>query len=85
MMKCSREDCNEEAGWRIELVLRSSMDGTPAIGSMGLVVCFDHKDEVLVDDVLSDDTWKRIVDAMQEAGARLPVRDLTTAVTVPIS
>ena len=78
-MKCERKGCKGEARWYPVLELRAKGSNTVASGAMRqLGTCDACRETTTVDDVLSADTWAKIILTFRASGAAVPERHRTT-------
>lgn len=80
-MKCSRQNCSSglEARWYPVLELRAKGSNTVASGAMRqLGTCDACKETTILKDILTNDTWAKIVFTFRASGAAAPERHRTT-------
>lgn len=78
-MKCGIKTCTNEASWQLVLVLHPHPNYPgyrPARGNIGIVVCQECRasGSITVDDVISDESWAEIEEAMSTLGWVKPDR-----------
>lgn len=80
---CMRQGCEQEAKWRVVLLVRPKSSNVFARGQTGLAVCDSHR-ERLPDKFITDEGWKAILEAFDRMGRARPHRILTEVTYDPI-
>lgn len=76
--KCGRKDCqNEGTAHPVLLLTFSGYSGPPMEAMLGLLVCDQHQAETSAADLISDEGWAQITEAITAAKKVLPERSLT--------
>jgi hypothetical protein len=80
-MPCSFASCEGECRWRPALELRVRKNDKPTKARLTQIAyCDDHKKVLTIDDVLSDEGYKKIAKFLKERGRPVPVkRNITLA------
>lgn len=79
-MKCSMNDCLNQASFVPALVLRvhkSYKNDTPLQVLYKLYICIDHAEDFTIKDLLSDEAWDQIVYGIMKAGRVAPDKTRT--------
>lgn len=82
-IKCCAAACNNPATHCICMRLWAPFRrGKPAEGVTGLVLCGPHSLQVILDEIMSKEGWKKISDGFASAGKVRPDRNLAELYTM---
>lgn len=85
---CSNSGCDKPTRWQVMIEVRAPLAQYPTAPplqiSTSLGVCDEHKGETKLDDVLTDDGWNKIVDALRADGKVDPDRSTARVYFDPV-
>lgn len=74
-----RQGCTRRSRWQVGLTMYGLVDGqrtVPVKATLGLRVCNEHKDDMTVDDLVTDEGWRQIERGFDSVGRLRPTRSL---------
>jgi hypothetical protein len=74
---CNRTGCHRDAEYRIGLKVFPRRGNVPAEGWTGLVVCNDCRALVTVEEIVTDEMWRRLTASFGRLAKASPLRSRT--------
>lgn len=75
---CDRTNCLGDARWTPVLELRTKgHKGPPALFHIPVCICNECKPKTEIDDLMTDEGWKQLCEAIKGQGREKPTRKLT--------
>lgn len=84
---CDRKDCNEPPKYQLGFLLYAPKkygQHPPAECEIGVFVCESHGKEVVPEDLITEEGWKKIVREFRNRGFAKPDRSRTQIRLLPI-
>ena len=84
-MICNRVNCSKDAAWQVGFGLQAAHSDVTVHAQIGLYLCTEHKAEVTLEELVTDDWWDRICADFARLGKALPARRKTKLEWKPLA